>query len=80
MSSSTTALAPEHLLEEVELRRHRAQQGEEEGKKELLTHCVLCRRTRLQRERRGKSWSNFSIASLVLYEVVKKLIVLCSNQ
>lgn len=45
MSSSTTALvAPEHLLEEVELGGHCAQHGEEKRKEELLTHRALCRR------------------------------------
>lgn len=43
LTSSTTALAAKHLLEEVELRRHCAQQGEEKREEELLTHCVLDR-------------------------------------
>lgn len=43
MSSAAALLAPEHLLEEVELRRHCAQQGKEERKEELVTHLVLSR-------------------------------------
>lgn len=41
LSAAAAAATTEHLLEEVELRRDSAQEGEEEGEKETVAHIFL---------------------------------------